>query len=231
LIRSAAIVCLILLATETAIGSSRVKSSRSAYDASPDTNPNSDFWRDTPAAFAETDIFGNSFPEYRTELRSRWTKENLYFLLICPYEQLNLKPHPQTTSETNGLWNWDVAEVFIGSDFANIRRYYEFEVSPQGEWTDLAINLDVPHHEDGWLWNSGFRVSARIDSIAHKWYAFMRIPFSSVDSRPAVVGRRLRINFFLSEGPKSNYKAIAWHAPHQPTFHVPQVFGRLELEN
>ena len=43
--------------------------------------------------------------------------------------------------ETNELWNWDVAEVFIGSDFKNIRRYKEFEVSPQAEWVDLDINL------------------------------------------------------------------------------------------
>ena len=48
--------------------------------------------------------------------------------------------------ETNELWNWDVAEVFIGSDFKNIRRYKEFEVSPQAEWVDLDVNLDAPRH-------------------------------------------------------------------------------------
>ena len=48
--------------------------------------------------------------------------------------------------ETNELWNWDVAEVFIGSDFKNIRRYREFEVSPQAEWVDLDLNLDAPRH-------------------------------------------------------------------------------------
>ena len=57
-----------------------------------------------------------------------------------------------------------MAEVFIGSDFKNIRRYKEFEISPQGEWVDLDINLDAPRHEDGWVWNSGFQASARIDS-------------------------------------------------------------------
>ena len=56
-----------------------------------------------------------------------------------------------------------MAEVFIGADFTDIRRYKEFEISPQGEWMDLDIDLNKPHHEDGWKWNSGFQVSARID--------------------------------------------------------------------
>ena len=55
-------------------------------------------------------------PGHRTEIRSRWTGRNLYFLFTCPYEQLNLKPEPKTETETNQLWKWDVAEVFIGSD-------------------------------------------------------------------------------------------------------------------
>ena len=112
----------------------------------------------------ETDRFGKVVPGYHTEVRTRWTKNNLYFLFICPYEQLHLKPGPDTRQETNQLWNWDVAEVFIGSDFADIQRYKEFEVSPQGGWVDLDVNLHNPHHEEGWVWNSGFEVLAKIDS-------------------------------------------------------------------
>ena len=44
-------------------------------------------------------------------------KENLYLLYVCPYEELYLKPSPVTKVETNELWNWDVAELFIGSRF------------------------------------------------------------------------------------------------------------------
>jgi hypothetical protein len=124
-----------------------------------------------------------------------------------------------------------VAEVFIGSNFENIRRYREFEISPQGEWTDLDINLDAPHHEDGWVWNSGFKVSARIDPVNHRWYGFMQIPYSSVDSRPALTGNILKVNFFLSEGAGLNHKAIAWQPTHRSTFHVPEVFGVLRLVN
>ena len=104
------------------------------------------FWRGAPAVFLENDARGNPVPGFRTEVRSRWTAANLYFLFICPFEQLYLKPNPRADIETNELWNWDVAEVFIGSDFKNIRRYKEFEVSPQAEWVDLDLNLDAPRH-------------------------------------------------------------------------------------
>ena len=76
-------------------------------------------------------------------------RDNLYFLFICPYDELYLKPAPTTRQETNELWNWDVAEVFISANFRDIKLYKEFEVSPQGEWVDLDIDLHKPHHEDG----------------------------------------------------------------------------------
>jgi len=205
------------------------ESRRAHRDVPPDTNPDSAFWRGAPAVFFENDARGNPVPGFRTEVRSRWTAANLYFLFICPYEQLYLKPNPRADIETNELWNWDVAEVFIGSDFKNIRRYKEFEVSPQAEWVDLDIDLDAPRHEDGWTWNSGFQSAARIDRTARRWYAFMRIPYASVDARPAAAGNLLRVNFFLSEGQGPNHKGLSWQATGRPSFHVPEAFGSLKL--
>src|SRR3954452_18140971 len=117
-----------------------MRSSRAAQDAAPDPNPDASFWRSAPAVYAAGDTNGRALPKLKTEIRSRWTKDNLYLLFICPYEELYLKPEPNTVAETHKLWDWDVAEAFIGSDFANIRRYKEFEVSPQGEWVDLDID-------------------------------------------------------------------------------------------
>lgn len=193
------------------------------------TNPASSFWRGSLPVYMDSDAHGRPDPKYRTEIRTRWTAENLYFLFVCPYEKLNLRPNPTTLAETNELWNWDVAEAFIGSDFKDIRRYKEFEISPQGEWVDLDIDLDQPHHEDGWKWNSGFQVSARIDEATHVWYGAMKIPYSAIDNRPAAPGNILRINLFRSQGPKSARHQIAWRAPMRDSFHVPERFGTLEL--
>jgi len=208
-----------------------LSSKRAPGEVTADTNPYSSFWREAPRVVAGADSFGREVPGHRTEIRSRWTNGNLYFLFICPYEQLHLKPGPDVKNETNQLWKWDVAEAFIGSDFANIRRYKEFEVSPQGEWVDLDIDLDKPRHEDGWKWNSGFQNAARIDSAAHIWYCFMRIPYATIDSRAPAAGNELRVNLYRSQGPPEAHRAIAWRPTGKSTFHAPEAFGILRLVN
>ena len=225
------LICLAVCVCALADAPGQVESKRARRDVDADTDPGSAFWRGGPAIYLDNDSRGNPVPGYKSEIRSRWTNRNLYFLFVCPYEQLNLKPDPTTSAETNELWKWDVAEVFIGSDFKNIRRYREFEISPQGEWVDLDIDLDSPRHEDGWVWNSGFKVSARIDQAAKVWFGFMRIPYSSVDARPAAAGNTLRVNFFRSQGMRPNRRALSWQPTGQGTFHVPEAFGTLKLVN
>ncbi len=206
-----------------------MKSTEARHDMAPSTDPAISFWRAAARVYAEKTPYGEALPRYRTEIRSRWTQKNLYFLFICPYEKLNLKPSPSTSTETFQLWDWDVAEVFIGSDFRNIRRYKEFEISPQGEWVDLDIDLAKPHHEDGWTWNSGFVVAARIDSAARVWYGAMRIPLSALQDRSPRVGEEFRINLFRSQGPPPDRTAIVWQPTLSHTFHVPEKFGLLRL--
>jgi hypothetical protein len=146
------------------------------------------------------------------------------------YEQLYLKPSPNLVKEPYELWKGDVAELFIGSDFSNIRRYKEFELSPQGESVDLDVNQALPDHTSGWTWNSGFQVTARIDAKAKIWYGAMRIPFSAIAQRPPIIGRTFRANLFHSQAPPDQKHLIAWQAPMSDTFHVPEKFGLLTLK-
>jgi hypothetical protein len=219
----------IMLPAVFAAGNKVATTTEAAEDAALDTNPASTFWSQTIPIYADRDKNDQGLPAYRTEIRSRWTAKNLYFLFSCPYEELFLRPNPSTTMETNKLWNWDVAEVFIGSDFKNIRRYKEFELSPQGEWLDLDIDLTKPHHEEGWTWNSGFQVAARIDEQTKTWYGSMKIPWAALDDTPPSADKTLRVNFFRSQGPLSNRKEIAWQPTMSETFHVPERFGLLRL--
>jgi len=227
------VLCLVL-SSPIAIPSLRASSAemvsiRAARDVPPDPDPNSEFWRRAPSVVVENDQYGRPVPDHRTEVRSRWTSSNLYLLFICPYRVLYLKPDPKTSTETNQLWDWDVAESFIGSDFQNIRRYKEFEISPQGEWVDLDIDLANPHPEKGWIWNSGFQVSARIDQVAKVWYGVMRIPYSAIDNRPAAVGNKLRINLYRAQGPPPKRAMLTWRPTMSGSFHVPEHFGVIEL--
>jgi hypothetical protein len=208
-----------------------IESLHAEHDVALNTNPGSAFWHSAHSIYAEVDSGGHTLSEYRTEIRSRWTSDNLYFLFICPYKRLYLNPTPDAVHETNELWNWNVAEVFIGSDFKNIRRYKEFEVSPHNEWVDLDINLNSPHHEDGWLWNSGFEHSARIDEAKHIWYVAVKIPFVAIDTRSPVTGNMFRVNLYRTEGPPQDPKQIMWQPVMSKSFHTPERFGLLRLKS
>jgi hypothetical protein len=219
-----------VLAATAAAADVEIATSRLARNDVPvNSDPRSPFWASAPVIVADKDKNGNALSDYRTEVRSRWTREYLYFLFVCPYQELFLKPKPATKTETNQLWNWDVAEVFLGSDFQNIRRYKEFEISPQGEWIDLDIDLAKPHHEDGWTWNSGFQVTARIDHKKKIWYGTMKIPWSALGETSPEAGKTFRVNFFRSQGPTVTRKDIAWQPTMSETFHVPERFGLLKL--
>ena len=223
------IVAFMIAGVAVATDEASMESLYSDQDVTLTLDPAAQFWQKSQPVFLEKDKYGKIVPRYRTEVRTRWTQNDLYFLFVCPYEELYLRPNPNTQQETNELWKWDVAEVFIGSDFNDIHRYKEFEVSPQGEWVDLDIDLHKPHHEEGWKWNSGFEAKARVHEVAHIWYAAMRIPLKAIDSRPAAAGNTMRINLFLSVGPEANHKEVSWQAPMNKTFHVPERFGLIRL--
>jgi hypothetical protein len=150
-------------------------------------------------------------------------------LFVCQYEDLNLKPGPSTAAETPQLWNWDVAEAFLGADLANIGRYREFQVSPQGEWIDLDIDRSGPQRGGGAAWNSGMHVKSRIDAGRKIWYGEMRIPFEALSGGPPEGGRELRAGFFRIAGKDPDKKKVSWQATGTATFHVPEKFGRLRL--
>lgn len=197
-------------------------------------DPNASQWKTVKGVIAANGPLGKPTPGHGTEIRSRWTDKNIYFLFICPYDELYLKPDPTTEAETNLLWEWDVAEVFISADFKNIRHYREYQVSPQGEWVDLDIDRNNPLPEGGWLWNSGFKVKATIDAQKKIWYGEMQIPIESINDvngpAQAKPGKQMRINFYRLQGPKPNRAGIAWQPTGQPSYHVPEAFGRIVLE-
>jgi hypothetical protein len=205
-----------------------LESEHSARELALEPDPASDAWVKAPRVFARVDKSGEPIGGPPTEIRSRWTTEHLYLLYVCPYVELNLKPDPVTSAETPRLWNWDVAEAFIGSDYDRIGRYKEFQVSPQSEWVDLDIDRDDPKAQAGMQWNSGYTVKGRIDTQAKIWYGIMRIPFRAIDARPPQKGRELRIGLYRIGGvnPKQHY---TWRPTGGVTFHAPQAFGTLRL--
>jgi len=194
-------------------------------------DPSAAAWKTIPGVFADRDRHGEIVPGHRTEIRSRWTPQNLYLLFICPYEELYLKPDPSTEAETNKLWDWDVAEAFIGTDFQHIERYKEFQVSPQGEWVDLAIDggAQPPAHDT--TWSSGYEVKAALDRDKRIWYGEMRIPMPTIDTRAPKPGLEMRINLYRIQGPPPRRRHVNWQTVKRDSFHTPEAFGRLRLRD
>lgn len=200
-------------------------------DWEPNADPESAVWTGTERVAVEKTFFGDPSPLPGTQVHSRWTRKHLYLLFECPYRELNLKPNPDTSTGTNQLWDWDVAEAFIGSDYLNTSRYREFQVSPQGEFVDLDIDRDDPKNQKGVEWHSGFTVKARIDRGKKIWYGEMKIPFASLGVKRPKVGDQLRIGLYRIEGKEPNRVYITWRPTNASTFHVPSAFGSLALQD
>ena len=205
--------------------------SRLSQDTELNTDPESSLWKSAPHVTADRDPLGQITPGHKTEIRLRWSPTALYLFYTCPYEKLYLRPELNTRMETNKLWEWDVAEVFIGGDFEKYWQYREYQVSPRAEWVDLDIDTHQPKPEGGWGWNSGYKVAARIDESKKTWFGAMRIPFDSIDARKPVAGLEYRINFYRLQGPPPDRAMISWNPTGKKNYHVPEKFGLLRLEN
>jgi Carbohydrate family 9 binding domain-like len=171
-------------------------------------------------------------PNLKTEVHGFWTDTSLYLLFRCPYDVLNLWPADNSKSHVK-LWDRDVVEMFIGSDWQNINHYREFEIAPTGDWIDLAIDLDHKSYDHNW--RSGWKTTAHIDKEHKIWYAAAKIPLSSIGGGEVKPGTKWRMNLYridgLGEDPQRHL--LCW----QPTCvqnrdpnHVPEHFGTLTFQ-
>jgi hypothetical protein len=194
------------------------------------------FWKDVPGIVVDRRIDTRERASaLRTDVRSRWTDKFLYIMAACPYENANLRPDPVTDVETHRLWEHDVLEVYIGANFEDITKYYELQVSPQGEYLDMKIDQTVPTIGigDERLWDSGWEVKSRHDPAGKIWHGEFRIPIAAIDSRPVRAGNEFRINVYRLQGPHPELPArrdfIAWQPTGEYHPHRPLKFGRLKL--
>ena len=80
-------------------------------DVEPSADPDSPFWAGIHGVIIDKSILGPAVPQYRAEVRSRWTSSHVYFLFAGPYEKLTLKSNPDSLMETYRLWEKDCFEV------------------------------------------------------------------------------------------------------------------------
>jgi hypothetical protein len=223
-------------ATTTATLESRRATSDSALTADPD----SEFWKGMPAIALDRHIItGDKMPELSAEVRSRWTDKNLYLLFVGKYPARNTKPATDLTTETYRLWLWDCFEAYVDNIDNPPHQYRELQMSPSGEWLDLAIDSTVERAggHDERFWDSGMKVKARIDDANKMWIGEIQAPWTAFMSRPPKIGDAVRVNFYRQDGagrPANNVgdpgrTFMAWQPTGAWNPHHPDKFGVLKL--
>ena len=126
----------------------------------PDGQEAKDPWkRAEPLGYIVSDRGGeNRYEHLRTEVRSLWSANYLYFLFIAPFDDITLNRDivPDEHGDCAYIWDYDVVEIFIGDRFDDIRRYTEYVVSPICQKIDITyglINDDGERHSD-FSWSS-----------------------------------------------------------------------------
>jgi hypothetical protein len=182
-----------------------------AWELAPALRFNADWQGKNPDALRETDV------------RLLWTPDMLYLRFRARYRAITVFPDSEANGRRDHLWDRDVAEAFLQPDSSELRRYMEFEISPNGFWIDLYIAPGETRDLQ-----SGLKSRVQIDDSKKCWVAELSIPMKSLVERfdPAATWR---VNFYRVEGAAEPRFYSAWHPTHtpEPNFHVPETFGRM----
>lgn len=165
----------------------------------------------------------NADPERETDVRLLWTTEVLFLRFQARFRTITVFADAEANGRRDQLWDRDVAEAFLQPDRSSLRRYREFEVSPNGFWIDLDIAPGEKHDL-----KSGLKRRVVLNKEQKVWIAELAIPMKCLVAKfnPAVVWR---VNFYRVEGPKEPRFYSAWRPTGTdiPNFHVPEAFGEL----
>jgi alpha-galactosidase len=186
--------------------------------------PNASSWELSAPVRFNADWQGkNADPERETEVRLLWTPEWFFVRFHAKFRAITVFPDAEPSGRRDQLWERDVAEVFLQPDPSRLRRYKEFEVSPNGFWIDLDIVAGEKHDL-----NSGLQRRVILNEAAKTWVAELALPMKCLVERfdPTAAWR---VNFYRVEGAVEPRFYSGWQPTRTaaPNFHVPEAFGEL----
>ena len=173
---------------------------------------------------------GERAPESRRfNTKLLWTDAALYVRFeAIQNEPLVVSATPNLKTKTRGLWDRDVCEIFLAPNRNEPRKYFEFEIAPNGEWIDLGIYQKPDERITDWDYFSGMKSAARIDknkvvmAIKIEWKAFGKTPKAG----EIWLGNVLRC---VGSDPTRGYLTWQPTLTKEPSFHVPERFGEFEF--
>ncbi len=165
----------------------------------------------------------------RFRARLLWSDTALYVRFEANQtEPLVVSETPNLKSKTRGLWDRDVCEIFLAPNRAEPRKYFEFEIAPNGEWIDLGIHQKPDERVTDWDYASGMESKSVIGkdkvwmAIKVRWNAFGRTP----QAGDIWLGNLYRC---VGKDPTRGYLAWSPTLTPEPAFHVPEKFGEFEF--
>jgi alpha-galactosidase len=190
-------------------GPPQVTAKFTAVDFAPDGSISGQRWGQ--AAWIQFDASADGKTRYpaTTQVAALWSARYLYFAFRSHYTQLAYFEEEDPALERWELWDRDVVEVFLNPEPEQIDRYYEFDVAPNNQWADLAIDKTGLPSRDA-SWNSGFSHAVSINVQTRIWSCELRIPFSAISANPPPAGGQWGVNFFRREGARDDRRTMAW---------------------
>ena len=163
------------------------------------------------------------------ETKILWSDAAIYVRFEASQkESLIVSEKANLTTKTRGLWDRDVCEIFLAPNKNEPRKYFEFEIAPNGEWIDLGIYQKPNERITDWDYASGMQSAVKVGkdkiimAIKIEWKAFGKTP----KTRDVWLGNIFRCVGF---GKTRGYLAWSPTLTKEPSFHVPQKFGEFEF--
>lgn len=188
-------------------------------------------WTGVPKLPAFTLADGSGPAGQQTVARVCYDAQALYVRFDCDDSDI----WGTYTQRDQPIYDEEVVEVFLGAGEADLIRYYEFEVSPNGVLLDAGIynpasrraelEVDVSWDCPGLRWHT-----VRNDT-AKQWWAVLVIPWAAV-APPGDLPRLWRANFYRIERPRDAEPEFSCWSPTMTDpadFHKPAYFGLVEL--
>ena len=197
--------------------------------ASPGPAPPDDGEWGAAAAFALAQWSGAPDPLAETlgpsTFRLLWDPTALHLRVEVAFATLHVDPTRSTSDKSHGLWDFDVAELFLSRGPEPLP-YGEVEGSPLGQYLDYLIL--TPRTDLDRRWRSGASVRGAL--ARDRFTVEIDLPWAAL-ATTAAAGTTRRFNVLVAQGPPAQRRHLCFSPTGTPApdFHVPARFAHLVL--
>ncbi|MCC6220801.1 MAG: hypothetical protein IT291_06140 [Deltaproteobacteria bacterium] len=171
--------------------------------------------------YFQTDWFGSA-PLAKTGFVLVLTPQHLMFAAEC-FEGPTCDRSYCLNEFRAGLWERDVAELFLKEDHSN--RYQEFNLSPSGAWWSGLFDSHRKPSSSAFLEPTGVKVFA--EAKKEHWRAAISIPLSSLSVSFAFTSASKANVSFIIGGNKRQYLSWSKINAKEPDFHRVSDFEKM----